>query len=168
VDVFTPLQLGEFCRRLGIPERAARYAFEQGCYPEGVDEAPGKGDHRQLTAGQCVWLAVLLRLKESGLKLPLARVIADRTRDGVRGVARQLNWDGGFAPFDGRLATAHQWYVEVGDSTHMRLVTDANPSHRGLYEFDWVALAGRKGEKAIRPVVVIRVDLTRIAELVRG
>src|SRR4051794_14022351 len=98
----SPLLLGELCRRIDANYRDARYLLEQGLLPEGVDPEPGHGHHRRLTPAQAYWLAIVLKLKGSGVRAPLAARIADYAREAVRTVGRGLNWDPGFAPFDGR------------------------------------------------------------------
>jgi hypothetical protein len=51
---------------------------------------------------------------------------------------------------------------------YVRLVTTANPSVDGPYEFEWLDL--KKGGKAkdAAPTVTLRLDLTRLARLVGG
>src|SRR5438552_510689 len=126
------MQLGELCQRLGADYRQARYLLEQGMLPPGVDPEPDRGHHRQLTPAQCFWLAIVLKLKASGVRAALAAQIADFAREAVRTVSRWLGWDPKFSPFDGDLETKYQWFVDVGDLQYISLVTDSEPTHRGL------------------------------------
>ena len=59
------MKVGELCERLDVSYRDARYVLEEGILPKGVDENPGKGDHRDLTNDQAFWLAIVLLLKAS-------------------------------------------------------------------------------------------------------
>src|SRR3954452_17783240 len=122
-----PIQLGELCRRLDVPYRHARYVLEEGILPEGVESEPERGHHRQLTPAQAFWLGIVLKLKQSAVKTPLAARIADFARLAVRSVSQNLAWDPRFSPFDGGLATEGRWYVDVGDLAYIRLATDTNP-----------------------------------------
>jgi hypothetical protein len=162
------LNLGELCQRLSVPYRHARYVLEQRILPRGVEEKPGRGDHRQLDPAQAFWLGIVLMLKQSGVKTPMAGEIADFARQTVREVTQNLNWGGTFEPFLGRLETENQWCVDIGDLKYLRLVTTANPSHQGLYEFPWSEI-GKPNKKAdgATPAVTIRVDLTCLARLLR-
>lgn len=161
------MKLAEFCRRIDVPYRHARYVLEQGILPAGVADQPGRGEHRDLDPTQAFWLAVVLKLKASGVQAPVAGQVADFVREGVQGITRQLNWDPGFHPFVGRMDTEYRWYVDVGDLSYLRMVTDANPSGGSrLEEFPWVRLGSRKQVKA-DPVVVLRTNLTRLAALLK-
>ena len=161
-----PIQLGELCRRLDVPYRHARYVLEEGLLPEGVDPDPERGHHRQLTPAQAFWLGIVLKLKQSAVKTPLAAQIADFAKEAVRAVTQNLNWESRFSPFDGKLETESRWYVDVGDLTYIRLATDTNPSVQGLYEFPWRYVDRREEAKGVVPAVLIRVDLARIARLI--
>jgi hypothetical protein len=164
--IMDPLQIGELCRRLDVPYRDARYVLERGHLPAGVEVAPGHGHHRQLTASQAAWLALILKLKVSGLRVPEAVQVADFAREAVRTVGQQMGWDPAFAPFDGRLETINQWYIDIGDMKSIRLVTDACPSEKGLHQFDWTSLERpRRPSQLGAPAVILRLDLTRIAQL---
>ena len=162
------MKLGDFCDRLGVPYRDARYVLERGVLPDGVSADPGRGEHRDLDPAQAFWLGIVLKLKASGVKVPIAARVADFARDGVRGVAGNLNWEYGFNPFLGRLDTANRWYVDIGDLTSVRIATTANPSYDGLYEFPWSVIGSRRADPHAAPVVVIRLDLARLAALLRG
>lgn len=162
------MKVGEFCDRLGVPYRHVRYVLEEGILPKGVAVEPGRGEHRDLDPVQAFWLGIVLKLKESGVKTPLAGQIADFARDGVRGVAGNLNWEHGFNPFLGRFETANRWYVDIGDVTYVRIATTANPSHDGLYEFPWSVIGKRQTDEHAAPVVIIRLDIARLAAMLRG
>lgn len=158
------MQLGELCRRLDVPLRHGRYVLEQGIVPKGVEESPDRGNHRQLGAGQAFWLGIVLKLKEAGLKTPLARQVADFAEEGLRGITQNLNWEWPFHPFQGQLWTEQQWYIDVGDLRYIRIVTDTNPSHEGLYEFPW-SIVGKRKTAEVRPIVILRLDVAGLARL---
>jgi hypothetical protein len=162
------MKVGEFSNRLGVSYRQVRYVLEEGILPKGVDESPGRGDHRNLDFAQTFWLAIVLKLKENGVKTPIAHQIADFAKEGVRGIAGNLNWDYLFNPFIGKFQTDHQWFVDIGDLTYVRMVTDANPSREGLDEFPWSLIGHRKTITDAKPIVIIRVDLTKLAALLRS
>ncbi|WP_437191590.1 MerR family transcriptional regulator [Planctomicrobium sp. SH527] len=159
------LQLGEICRLLGISERVGRYVLEQGFIPQGVDEAPQSGNHRRFGPAQAFWLAMVLKLKENGLPVPLAATMANHGQEALRSVTQNLNWDSRFLPSAGRFNTDRQYFLEVGDKKYIRLVTDANPSGGGQLE----ALPWRDADDARKvvgqqsPYLVMRLDLTRVA-----
>ena len=162
------MQVGELCTRLKVPYRHARYVLEQGILPAGVEEKPGRGDHRQLAPAQAFWLGIVLMLKQSGVQTPMAGKIADFARDAVRSVTQNLNWEFTFEPFLGRFETEQQWFVDIGDLRYVRLATTANPSHDGLYEFlPWSDMVKRRPVKGIRPVVILRLDLSSLAQRFR-
>lgn len=161
------MQLGELCTRLDVPYRHARYILERGILPEGVERNPDRGNHRQLNSGQAFWLGIVLKLKESGVRAPLAGQIADYAEESVRTITQGLNWEPSFQPFEGWLETAKQWFVDVGDLRYIRIVTDANPSQRDPYDFKWSVIGTRK-VAPVTPVVILRLDLARMALLLRG
>src|SRR4051812_7541976 len=163
-----PIPLGELSRRLDPPYRHARYVLEEGLLPEGVQPDPERGHHRQLTPAQAFWLGIVLKLKQSAVKAPLAAQIADFAKEAVRAVTQNLNWERTFSPFDGELETKHRWFVDLGDLTFIRLVTDAHPGRDGLHELPWRHVARRAAAPAAEPAVLIRVDIARIARLLRG
>jgi hypothetical protein len=160
--------LGELCRRLDIPYRDARYVLEQGLLPAGVDPEPDRGNHRRLTHAQAFWLGIVLKLKQSGIKTPLAAKIADFAGRAVKGVSMNAAWDSGFSPFDGRLETKFRWFIDVGDLAYARVVTDSKPAHLGLYEFPWSYVDRGATADGFEPTITIRVDIGRIARLLRG
>src|SRR4051794_28808773 len=148
-----PIQLGELCRRLDVPYRHARYVLEEGLLPEGVEPDPERGHHRQLTPAQAFWLGIVLKLKQSAVKTPLAARIADFAKEAVRAVTQNLNWERPFSPFDGELETESRWFVDVGDLKYIRLVTDTNPGVEGLHEFPWRYLDRREEADGVVPAV---------------
>ena len=46
------MQIGELARKIEVPYRHVRYILEQGLIPEGVDQSPGRGEHRH---SEIVW-----------------------------------------------------------------------------------------------------------------
>jgi hypothetical protein len=162
------MRVSELSERLGVPYRDVRYVLEQGVLPTGVDESPGRGEHRDLTAAQAFWLAIVLVLKQSGMKVPVAGRVADFAKRAVKGVARHLNWEYPFDPFVGRSDMDNGWWVDVGDLRYIRLVTTANPSVRGPHTFDWLDLEKGGTMKEVSPTVTVRLDLTRLAARLSG
>jgi hypothetical protein len=160
------MKVGEMTTRLAVPYRQVRYVLEQGILPKGVNADPGRGDHRELDHAQAFWLAIVLKLKMSGLKTSMAKQVADFAEEGVRGIAANLNWDYRFNPFIGRFESENQWYVDIGDLEYVRMATDANPSHQGLYEFPWSKL-GKCKTVGVKPIVIIRLDLSELASWLR-
>ena len=158
------MRVGDFATKLGVQYREVRYLLEQGILPHGVDESPGKGEHRDLDAAQAFWLAIVLKLKAVGIRAPIAGEIADFARKALQGVTQNLNWEHSFHPFRGRLQTDNEWYLELADMVAMRLVTSANPSDQGLYSSPWWRL-GKQSIDNLHPIVVIRVDLASVARL---
>src|SRR5690349_5568630 len=99
------MRIGELARKIGVRYRDARYVLEQGHIPKGVEESPGRGEHRQLELKQAFCLALVLLLKANGLRAPLAAQIAEDLRIKVRSIASNLGWDPGFDPFLGKFET---------------------------------------------------------------
>jgi hypothetical protein len=158
------MQIGELARKIGVPYRHARYALEQGLMPKGVEENPGRGEHRQLEPKAAFWMALLLTLKENGLRAPLAAEIAEHLRLNVRSIASNLMWDPDFDPFVGKFETKYQWCADVAQLEFVRLVTTANPSRRGhLCELPWHEIRARTMPN-IQPVIFIRIDLAGLAQ----
>lgn len=162
------IQLGEICERLQIRERDARYVLERGYVPEGVPASPVSGNHRQFGPGQAFWLGMVLKLKQAGIKTPIAAEIADLATRALRSTTQNLSWDPNFLPEEGRFETERQYYLELGDGEYVQFVTDASPSGGGRFEsFGWSRLT-RRGKLAAaphgyRPCVVVRLDLSLIA-----
>jgi hypothetical protein len=164
------IQLGEICRRLQIKERDARYVLEQGNVPSGVDVSPDSGTYRQFGPGQAFWMALVLKLKQAGITIPHAAKIADYAEGGLRTATQNLGQDWQFRPWMGQFDTDHQYCVEVGDLEYVRFGMDANPSGGGRFRyFDWHRIV-KPGVpvKGLRPCVILRLDLTVIAQLLAG
>jgi hypothetical protein len=161
-----PLQIGELCRRLDVPYRDVRYVLERGFLPDGAEADPGHGHYRRLTAGQATWLAIILKLKASGVRVPQAALVADFARDAVRTVGQQMGLDPDSAPFEGKPGTNRRWFIDFGDMRYIRLVIVACPARGDTSEYDWETLEEpHQPDPLAAPVVILRVDLTRIAQL---
>jgi hypothetical protein len=165
------LQVGELCRRIGVPNRHARYVLEQGIVPPGVEATPDRGNHRLLDGAQAFWLAIVLKLKQSGVTAPWAGRIAQFAQETMAVSISRLTWDSAFDPFGGRLITNRRWYLDIGDLRYGRIATDANPRSPDLFEFSWVLL-GRAAEERynskieVDPVVTLRLNLSQLAGLI--
>lgn len=158
------IQLGDFCALLQCGVRDARYVLERGHVPAGASVNPSKGNHRQFDAEQAFWLSIVVKLKESGLKVPIAAQMADYALQGLRTITRQLNWDWKFSPHDGQFDTQNDYFLEVGDRTYVRMQTTAYPSRPGLYSFDWHSVSSLGTPvKVLKPFVIVRIDMTAIA-----
>jgi hypothetical protein len=161
------LQLGELCRRLGVPARRARYVLEQKILPDGVDPDPDRGNHRQLTLGQAYWLGIVLKLKEAGMSAPRAACAANAMEGAFTALGGKLMQDPHFNPFYGLLNTTCHWFVEIGDSKYVRLSFMSDPpTERPL--MSWVLVDENKIDLFARPVVRIRVYLSGLAALLGG
>jgi len=121
------IQLGKFCAALRVRPRDVRYILEEGHIPQGVAEAPNSGTHRQFSPRQAFWLAMIAKLKESGVSVPIAAKIADYSERSLRIVARNLGWDRPFAPDLGRMQTEHQYVAEIAERAYIRIGSDAAP-----------------------------------------
>jgi len=161
------IKLKTLCERLSVDYDEARYTLARGVRPKGIKAIPGRGNHRLFDRGQAFQLAVVLKLKAVGITTPLASQIATWSR-AIQGTACNLGWDHRFAPFAGQLTTEHRWFVEVGDARYARVVTDANPSHPGLFEMPWADMKTRKAAPTACPVVILRVDIAQIAQELVG
>jgi hypothetical protein len=159
------MRVGELAERLHVRYRDVRYILEQGGLPLGIEEKPGRGEFRDLNPGQSFWLAIVLNLKQIGIRVPIAKQVADFAREAVRTVTQNYNWERSFEPFLGKLETENQWYVDIGDLKFIRLVTSACPSIEGLCELPWSIVGQRKTVQDVVPVISVRVDLTRLASL---
>ncbi|REJ97680.1 MAG: hypothetical protein DWQ35_01390 [Planctomycetota bacterium] len=161
------MQVAELTRRLGVPYRHVRYVLEQGILPKGVAESPGRGEHRDLTPAQAFWLAIVLVLKENGVKTPMAGKLADHAARAIPGIAANASWEWHYNPFQGRIDTEFEWYLDIGDSKYVRIATTANPSVDGVFEFEWSKI-GRFGTvREVDPLVVIRLDIARLGRLLK-
>jgi hypothetical protein len=158
------IKLQDICRALEVRDRYARYVLERGFIPEGVAESPGSGEHRDFDAHQAFWLGLVLKLKQSGLKTPLAVQVANYADGAVRTAAQTLGWDYLFIPRGGQFRTEHQYFIEVGDFQYIRLVTDASPSQEDPYMFDWHRIAEPGvAVQGVHPCVMLRLDIAQIA-----
>ena len=87
------LQIGDLCRRIDVPVRQVSYVLEEGYLPEGVEQRPGRGNGRQLRIEQAYWLAIVLKLRESGIKTQAAAELADYAKRGLSKVGVTMGWD---------------------------------------------------------------------------
>ncbi|MBL8795461.1 MAG: MerR family transcriptional regulator [Planctomycetia bacterium] len=156
--------LGELCRRLGVPYRQARYVLEEDILPPGVDPAPDRGNHRQLSSEQAFWLGIVLKLKEAGMKTPLAATMASLTA-GIFARVDLRKYDPEFEPFRGRLHARLNWYAELGDLRFIRLRAEREKPREALLDGTWFPIDGKKAKEQPSPVVRIQVDLSQIGRL---
>jgi hypothetical protein len=163
------VQLGEFCQRLDVADREVRYVLERGFVPAGVAKSPSTGNHRQFSTGQAFWLAIVVKLRQSGVKTSQAAAIADLGISYLRGVTRGLSWDWRFQPERGQFDTEHKYYLDVADQKYGRIRTNACPSERGLTALPWspIGKKDRKTSAAFQPIVVLQIDLSEIARALR-
>jgi len=163
------MQIGELARRIDVDYRAIRYVLERRHADSWIRAPRGRGHHRDLNTGEAFAVALLVKLKQAGLTGPKAEQFVNDVAEAVRGVARRLSWDPRFNPFAGDLVTDREWLAEVGDQRAWRILTNANPSLGGRLEvFGWFAIAKRRRALPdFRPVVVVRLDLSRLAERLR-
>lgn len=162
------MRVGELAQRLRVRSRDIRYILEEGVLPPGVEERPGRGEHRDLDPSQSFWLAIILMLKRNGVRVPDAQRVADYAREGIRGITRNLNWEHSFDPFRGRFETENEWYIDIGDLQYIRVVTTANPSVQGLHAFPWMVIATRKPADNAAPIITLRLDLSGLARMMVG
>ena len=92
----------------------------------------------------------------------MAGEIADYTKSELR-TFKQSTKDRWFQPFRGEMYTEYEWFVEIGDSTFIRLVTNAIPNVKGLHMGPWSYLGKQTTAEGVHPLVVVRVDLARLA-----
>jgi hypothetical protein len=160
------IQLRDFCGLLGIQDRQVRYFLERGFVPPGVEERPSTGNRREFGPGPAFWLAIAVLLRQNAIKASVAAEIAGLATEGIRMIAQNLSWDPGFLPLSGYFQTEYQYALDVGDMSYVRIITNANPSHDGPYQFGWKQLHGRSQVSlAIKPFVIVRLDLGEIARL---
>ena len=158
------IQLHDICEALSDGDSDARYVLERGFVPKGVYVKPASGTHRQFSGGQAYWLALVLKLKATGIKTPLAAEIADYATRFIQTVTQNLGWEASFLPTQGRLKTKNGYKVEIADLKYIRFGTDAGPSTEGYEWFDWHLLKKPgKPIKDVQPHVVITVDLAHLA-----
>jgi hypothetical protein len=165
------IKLAQFSELLGATYREVNYVLERGFVPEGVDPAPSTGHHRAFDPGQAYWLAIVLLLKRSGIRVPQAAQFADRIKHGLRGITQNLGWDWTFFPWTGKFDTEHRYVAEIGDGHWLRILTDANPSARGKgiqAVDDWSSPEATPSKEAdFAPFVVVRIDLSHLAAVLR-
>lgn len=162
------IKLNTLCERLGVSYRDARYALARGIIPKGIENEPGRGNHRVFDWNQAFHLAVVLKLKAAGMSTPLAGLVSEFAAR-IQGLSVNLGWDYEFVPLRGKFQTEHRWYLDIGDAQFVRHVTNASPSCRAeLEELDWVDMHTRRLAKSAEPVVVVRIDLGQIAKLLAG
>jgi hypothetical protein len=159
------IQLKDFCGLFGFKDRQVRFVLERGFVPKGVAHSPSTGNRREFGPAHAFWLAIAVLLKSNGLKTSAAAEIANNASEGLRTVTQNLNWDWTFLPLEGWFETDHDYYVEIGDLKYVRLVTNACPSHDGLYAFPWQPVRGRTQIQDLKPFVILRLDLTEIARV---
>ena len=154
---------GELCKRIGAQTRDLRYILEQGYVPEGVEEAPDRGNHRDLNPRQALWLAVVLKLKASGLSTPHAVKLANQMKGWIDLSANDLSlgpYHNPFAPIVSGKATT---YIDVGDSLHLRLYYDP---HEGVPPVTQPWTQGQNiNNFQPDPFTIIRVNISRLLEL---
>ena len=148
------IQLRQFCELFNVEHREVRYILEQGYIPKGVMKSPSTGNRREFQPDHALWLGIVLKLKQVGLRTPLAAMVAERAVEGMTMVAQLYGWDYGLFPFKGRLHTDHNYFMDIGDLTYMRFVTDARPTRRdtrraaswarGREYFDWQPVDGSR------------------------
>lgn len=154
--------LGEFCDRLQIPERRARYILEQGHVPPGIEKTPDSGNHRRFHPDQALWLAVVVTLKDLGIKTPVAAEIASTTDQIIRGAPADCARNG-VQPALSQLSPP--CWLEIAEAKYIRLILRELQS-------DWCSrmpcghyvAAGSE----FRPRAVVRLDLSLIAQQVAG
>ena len=162
------MKLKVLCERLAVDYDEARYTLARGVLPKGIEDEPGRGNHRVFNYSQAFSLAVVLKLKAAGIATPLAAKISEWSRD-VQHMSVGRSWDPQFAPFAGKLKAQCQWLMDVGDARFVRLVTDANPSSEGEMDvLDWVDMTTRRRCKQAQTAVIFRVDLALIAQQLLG
>lgn len=164
------MKLGQLVRLVDGDYRSARYLLERGLADRWVRRWPGSGHHRDLKSGEAFALALLLRLRGFGFAAPQVERIVELVEQLIQRYAQKRKWDPRFAPFLGRLTADRQWFAEIGDHDGFRLVTDANPSHRGRLEAtDWVSLDKRRRPRVLKgfqPVLILRMHLTQLANVI--
>lgn len=162
------MQIGELCERLGIEYRHARYVLEEAMLPEGVDAAPDRGNHRQLDSGQAFWLGIVLMLKRSGFRTPLAATVANAVKDAVRRLGSSIAWEAFFRRSNVGTELEEIWKVEIADLGYIRVTTTKRDGKNATKASSWVAIGTARTVKSdVVPVVTIRIDLTQLASMLR-
>ena len=161
------IKLRDICTVLDVSDRDGRYVLERGFVPKGVSKRPGSGEHREFSPYHAYWLGIVFKLKQSGIKTPLAANIADYADTALGTTTQNLGWDWQFLPRAGRFDTDHEYYIDVADLAYIRLVTNSCPDQEGLCEFDWQRITkSRRPVEDVFPCVLIRLDLALIANKV--
>src|SRR3954467_11549557 len=160
------IKLRHFCDLFGFEQREVRFVLEQGFVPAGVERSPSTGNRREFAPASAFWLAIVVLLRRNGLKTSVAAHISDAATDGVRFITQNLSWDHTFLPLKGWFETDYEYTLEIGDRQYMRMVTTSCPSQEGRpYEFDWATIGRRNPIKAVKPMVILRLDLTEISRV---
>ena len=154
------MKVGELCERLDVSYRDARYVLEEGILPKGVDENPGKGDHRDLTNDQAFWLAIVLLLKQNGVKPLIAGKIASYASSLMQYTGPdKLGYDV-FEPADGLFNTGLEWYLDIGDLRSYRMETISTLGKNKFPEIEpWRDFETHELAQNNRPLVIIRIDI---------
>jgi hypothetical protein len=98
----------------------------------------------------------------------VARQITDFTWKAFRAIVRGGNWKLPFEMDSGGPATGHEWFVDIGDMTYIRIATTANPGVKGLFTFPWSPIGVDKIAKDVTPLVLLRLDIGRLAWVLAG
>ena len=152
------VQLGEFCARLHLADREARYVLERGFVPAGVAKSPCTGNRRQFDPLQLLWLAIVVKLRQCGIKTSQAAEIA---HFGINALKAERD--------RGQIKADQKCYLDVADQQYGRLRTVAARSDRGAQPVPWCAIRGdRKVPVDFQPIVVLQIDLSEIARLLRA
>ncbi|PQO36386.1 hypothetical protein DTL21_10845 [Bremerella cremea] len=170
------IQLRQFCELFNVEHREVRYILEQGYIPKGVMKSPSTGNRREFQPDHALWLGIVLKLKQVGIRTPLAAMVAERAVEGMTIFAQLYGWDYGLFPFKGRLDADQNYFMDIGDLTCIRFVFDVFPTGRVSRDFrirmrarrylGWQPVDGsRCPVQDFEPFVTLRVDLLRIIKL---
>ena len=152
------------CEALEVRNRDARYVLERGHVPPGISPSPGSGEHRDFSSRQAFWLGMVLKLKEAGLKTPLATQIADYVYHSKWIQDQWPVWHLQYFLTDLCYDADKQCFVEVADSKYIRLATNDRLNTYGLPCFAWQQIEKRGVPiENVRPFVLLRLDLLQIA-----
>lgn len=176
-----PRQVGDLARVLGLASaRDIRYFLEEQFASPDIpnplpndQRSPSRGNHRILDGGVQFWLAIAVRLKQLGMRGPMAMRLAEYSKLALGELAQGMKWDRGFQPFDGQFDTDQDWIVELGDSYFVRIATSAFPgwdvSRRGLYRTEWAQLSNpRIPCPGVACATVLQINLSTFAAILRG
>lgn len=95
------LKLQAICERLGVDYDDARYTLAKGVIPKGVASGPGKGNHRVFGPREAFLVAIILKIRATGVSTAIAKRIAEWSSS-IQLMAVNLGWDWNFAPFSGK------------------------------------------------------------------